>query len=311
MNNKINVLISLHRGYGLGDATQMSAVLRHVAKYRPNWAVDFQAEEGRHCVGRNIVSNTFEFGKNPNPNKVYDAEVEICLFDNWYNWKDRPNTHVSQALHERFGLEWDRECSGYQVNWSRDVGYAAQAAMSKFIAKRDRLSTRAVAVHYQGDSAPQKKDLSDGQVDAICDHILSLGYVPLLIDWRNMSPVANRIDVCTTGREVFSRSWGRSADYNCAVVNQCAAFVGIDSGPAKCASATNVPSLVVWTGHHPAEFHDPAINTTHLVPCGYHELKPVCNNKEAVDWFEANYSVREYLRDPVLEVCRWLGETLK
>src|SRR5271166_6650597 len=102
------MLISLHRGYGLGDAVQMSAVLRHVAKYRPHWIVDFQAEEGRHCVGRGIVNGEiFEFKKNPNPDKQYDAEIEICLYDTWANWGDRPNTRVSSCLRDRFDLDWD------------------------------------------------------------------------------------------------------------------------------------------------------------------------------------------------------------
>ena len=63
MTKTLNVLISLHRGYGLGDAVQMSAVLRHVVAARPEWHIDYQAEEGRHQVGRGIVDNTFAYGE--------------------------------------------------------------------------------------------------------------------------------------------------------------------------------------------------------------------------------------------------------
>ena len=98
---------------------------------------------------------------------------------------------------------------------------------------------------------------------------------------------------------------------NCAVIRQCAAFVGIDSGPSKCASSTDTPALVIWTGHHPAPFHDPAENTTHLVPRGYHGLEPVCNDAGVVAWFEAHHLVRQYDRDPVVEVGAWLREVLR
>lgn len=306
----MNVLITLHPGYGIGDAVQMSAVLRHVAKYRPMWEVDYGAEEGKHQAGRDIVARTFALGK-PYPSDHYDAEVQILLYDTYAAWTDRPNTRVVSCLHERFGLDWDAECARYQVSVSREVGHEVCAGLSKFMCRRRRQGDVPVAIHYQGDTAPHNKDLSHAQADRICDFILGRkGYSPLLLDWRNTSPVANRIDVCSTGRECFSRDWGRCVERNTAIIAQCAAFVGIDSGPAKCASVTNVPALVVWTGHHPAVFHDPAPNTTHLVPVQYNDLVPVKNNYKVREWFEANHKVRFYQDDPVLEVCKWLSEAL-
>ena len=102
----MNVLISLHRGYGLGDAVQISSVLRHVAKYRPEWKVDYKAEEGKHQVGRGIVHSTRPYGAS-NVYTIYDAEVQICLYDTWHGYTDRPNTRVTSALHDHFGLGWD------------------------------------------------------------------------------------------------------------------------------------------------------------------------------------------------------------
>jgi hypothetical protein len=291
----INVLISLHRGYGLGDAVQMSAVLRHVAKARPHWQIDLQAEPGRHCVGRGIVARTFEFGSNPDPDKHYDAEVEILLYDTWANWHDRPNTRVSSCLHERFGLGWDPSCARYRVDVSRGAEEMAQTLVR---------SGRFVAVHYEGDSSPTKKNLTHTQANEICLAIKNLRCEPVILDWRNKSPLPFR-------RIMTPSQWGRDAEMVCAVIAQCEAFVGIDSGPSKCASATETPTLVVWTGHHPAPFHDPAPNTTHLVPAGYHGLEPVCCDPGVIEFFEANYNVRQYARDPVPEVARWLREVLE
>ena len=289
----MNVLISLHKGYGLGDAVQMSAVLRHVAKYRPNWRVDYQAEEGKHQVGRSIVASTFAYG-NPYPSAHYDAEVQILLFDTWANWGDRPNTRVSSCLHERFGLPWDAECGRYQVSVSRLSADAARILL---------YGNKCVAVHCEGDSSPAKKNLTNLQASGICRSIERLGYEPVILDWRGRSSLPFR-------RIVTPTSWGGDAEMVCAVVFQCKAFVGIDSGPSKCASAMDTPALVVWTGHHPAPFHDPAPNTTHLVPVGYHGLEPVCSDAGVVRWFEEHYNVQQYEGDLVPEVEKWLAKTL-
>ena len=305
------VLISLHRGYGLGDAVQMSSVLRHVAKYRPHWRVDFQAERGRHVVGRGIVDNVFVYGE-PYPTPHYDAEVSIVLYDTWAGWKDRPNTRVVSCLHERFGLDWDPGCATYQINASPESEEATYislygvvtASKSQHHLKHPRVTRRVVAIHYQGDTAREMKDLSHIQADQICQAVEKLGFFPVILDWRNRSPLLHR-------RLTSPSDWGRDAEMVCSVIRQCVAFVGIDSGPSKCASATEVPSLVVWTRHHPAQFHDPAPNTVHLVPQGYHDLHPVHGDTDVAAWFEAKYRVRQYRSDPVREVEAWLKEILQ
>ena len=295
----LHVLISLYPGYGLGDAVQMSAVLQHVRKYRPHWIIDYQADEGRHQVGRGIARHTFPY-RSIFPTPRYDVSVQICLYDTWANWGDRPNTRVSSTLHEVFDLPWDAECGRYQVNISADAIRMAWQV----------LPTCAVALHYRGDSSPERKDLSHSQGAEIINTIYQLQRAPLLLDWRNVWPTRHARCVMTTGGYPFSQEWGRDAEMNCAVIAQCEAFVGIDSGPGKCASATKTPALIVWTGHHPAPFHDPSPNTTHLVPAGYHGLEPVCNNRGVIDWFEANYSVRHYTGDPVPAIQKWLREVL-
>ena len=305
----MNVLISLHKGYGLGDAVQVSAVLRHVVKYRPNWRVDFRAEEGRHCIGRGIVANTFAFGES-HPSSYYDAEVEILLFDTWANWRDRPNTRVSSCLHERFGLGWDASCGRYKVVVSPDASRTARVITNPSCYGKKVREYRCVAVHYQGDSSPAKKNLTHKQAEVICKEVEKLGRNPLLLDWRDVSPLPDANMIWTTGKLPSSKKWGADAEMNCAVISQCEAFVGIDSGPSKCASATDTPALVIWTGHHPAPFHDPAPNTTHLVPEGYHGLEPVCNDHGVIKWFEEHYNVQQYHHDPVEEVGNWLRRTL-
>ena len=278
MTTPIQVLISLHKGYGLGDAVQMSSVLRHVVAARPNWVIDYRAEEGKHQVGQGIVRSTFAYD-DTYPSEHYDAEVQICLYDTWYGYKDRPNTRVSSCLKGLFDLNWKPELAQYQVNVSE---FTKRWAV-------DTVPSDTVAIHYQGVTSKNKKDLTHEQAGRVCEDIRDFGCVPY-----DMGKVP----------------MGYNAEVNCAIIQQCRAFVGIDSGPSKCASATDTPSLVVWTGHHPAPFHDPAPNTTHLVPVGYHGMVPVNNDPDVVKWFEEHYNIRQYEGDLVYEVEKWLQKTL-
>lgn len=291
----MNVLISLYPGYGLGDAVQMSTVLRHVRKYRPDWRIYFQAESGRESVGRGTAHECFTYGRAPDVH--YDAEVQIVLYDTFANWHDRPNTRVTSCLHEKFNIPWDRELAQYRIEVPRVLMDRAQTALL-FV-------RRPVAIHYRGDSAAGKKNLSEAQARRVCEHVKKLGCTPLILDWR-LDPLS----ITYGGVTALDLKGGHCAAVNCAVIAECEAFVGIDSGPSKCASATGTPSLVVWTGHHPAQFHDPAPNTTHLVPRGYHGLEPVLNDPGVIKFFEENYSVRVYEDDPVPEICAWLTSSL-
>lgn len=298
----MNVLVSLHKGYGLGDCVMVSAVLRHLAKYRPDWRVDYQAGEGRHQVGRGIVANTFAY-EELYPTSHYDAEVQICLYDAWKGYSDRPNTHLSACLKDTFDIDWCAECGRYQVAVLDRVRQIAKGIVLSD-SKCRKTNGKVVAIHYQGDSAALNKDLSHDQAAAICKAVEALGGTPLIIDWRGTSPLRNVLDVRSTWR--IPEQYGGDAEMNCALIGECAAFVGIDSGPAKCASATDTPALVVWTKHHPARFHDPSENTTHLVPRGYHDLLPLANRADAVEWFEGHYRTIQYDNSPVRSVIGWL-----
>lgn len=272
----------------------MSAVLRHLAKHHPTWRIDYQAEAGKHCVGRGIVVNTFAFGE-PYPHDHYDLWFELLLYDTWANWSDRPNTRVSSVLHEIFQLGWDAECGRYQVQVSDSSAKAARTLLG---------SDKCVAVHYMGDSSQDRKNLSHDQAAAICKLIERRGYVPVILDWRCSCPIIDYHKLRSPS------SWGMDAEMICAVISQCRAFIGIDSGPSKCASTTDAPALVTWTGHNPIPFHDPAPNTTHLVRECYHGLYPVVSNVEAIKWFEDHNNVRWFYKDLAGGIEKWLDDVL-
>lgn len=311
----INVLVSLYRGYGLGDAVQMSAVLRHLKKHYPRWRIDYQAEEGKHCVGRGLVHRTFPYGQEY-PQYHYDREFQVCLYDRWMGWMDRPNTHVSSTLREVFDLDWDPECGRYCVEVSDRAMVEARALAGSCLKSRSE-ERGLVGIHYQGRTAQVNKDLSHEQASIVCKYVRELGMTPLLFDWHNTSPLSGTDEAASTGQVTvlgargLIQTWGADAEMTCALIQQCRAFIGIDSGPSKCASATDVPTLVVWTKHHPARFHDPAPNTTHLVQKDYEGTLPYPRSDGVMSWFYSNYKVVRYYNDPIPYIETWLTETLR
>lgn len=309
------VLIRLHPGYGLGDHCQMTAVLRHVAKNRPGWSIDFQGDAGKSDCMVGIVNQVFTHTDAP-PEAFYDRAIDVDLYDTFCGWADRPNTRVSSCLHEKFGMGWERELARYQINVTASNKFKALAFLESlgcrtFPTQRSDTTHGVVCVQYQGDSAQERKNLSHAEAVSICRRVEELGRVPLLFDWRGESPICAEGGIKSVAHYPMHDEWGKSAQMNAAIISQCEAFVGIDSGPGKCASATNTPALIVWTKHHPALYHDPAPNTTHLVPADHERNLFLKGNRAAVDFFVKNYNVRTYDQDPVPEVRKWLSETLR
>lgn len=305
----MNILLNLHRGYGLGDAVAMSSVLRHVRKYRPNLTLCFQAEEGYHLIGKGIVDHYFAYG-DKHPIEGYDGEVLMTLYEVWHGFTNKPNTRVTSCLRQHMGIEWDSSCGRYEIHVDEEI-YKSTKKLLSAIKPHNSQDLECVAIHYQGDSLPNRKNLSHQQAYDLCRMVMDLGKIPVLIDWRDRSPLPYTYKIPTLGKIMGAALWGRNPEVNCALISQCSAFIGIDSGPAKCASATETPSLIIWTGHHPAPFHDPAPNTTHLVPSNVHSFAPVNNNPGVVEWFEDNYNTREYINNDPLPIVRsWLEEVL-
>lgn len=310
--NPVHVLLRLYPGYGLGDAVQMTSVLRHLRKHRPHWIIDYQADDGRHSAAIGLVRNVFAYDDAP-PASRYDREIDIVLYDTFAAWPDRPNTRVVSCLHERFGMEWDASCASYEIN----ITEKANKLAFDFLCSIDPGWRSCVAIQYQGDSSQVNKNLTEEQAEEICGIVQRMGRIPLLMDWRNLSLLPDGIHIHTTGRMSISNEWGRDAQMNAAIISQCEAFIGIDSGPGKCASATKTPTLICWTGHHPALFHDPHEGTTHLVPANHRDNPILKGNREVADFFEKNYHWRPYTEPGffdntlVNEIAKWLKENLK
>ena len=280
-------LIRLHRGYGLGDSVQFSIVLQHLLKHRPDWQIDFVSDHPY----RVLPIRAFDYDHQP-PASQYDKIIDCPMYDNTGNWTDKPNTRAVACLYERFGIPYDPECGRYHIDHENDhYSHKADAFYESIGCSHGETCWNAVICHFAGKTNPAAKDLPLECRQPILDAIRGLGYVPILLG--------------------YSTPNGGNITHLHALISSAAAFVGIDSGPGKVASATATPSLICWTGHHPLRMHDPAPNTVHLVPENHAAMEPICWDAAKLRYFEKAYRMWTYPSECLAyQVDAWLQETL-
>ena len=255
-------------------------------------------DRGREKIGAGLVNRVWHYEMPEQLDETqYKSVVRVNLFECTANWCDRPCTSSVANLHEKFGIPYDATLGRYFIRVSPEVDVLADESL-KFL--------RAVGIHFNGQSNPAKKDLSREELTAICGAIQSTNRVPVLFDWRN------RVDPWTLAKlGAISASGlqldGADVEHVAALISKCEAFIGIDSGPAKCASATDTPALVIWKGHHPLFYHDPAPNTFHLVPEHHEKMMPAGGRSDRMaEYFQSAYRFGTYT-DLVKGVREWLA----
>jgi ADP-heptose:LPS heptosyltransferase len=299
----LRILIRIRQGYGLGDCVQFSAVLKHLRKYRPHWIIDAQAAPGRHTAFRGLCNRFWH--DDETPEGPYDKEVELYLHDCYCNWEDRPNTKVTACLHANFGIPYDPDLGRYEVNVTPAMTHQAGRWLARIgCTKEEGTKYRAVLIHFKGSSNAHKKDLQEWQADDLCRMVIGMGRVPILLDWERRSFLPD-------GKTIFRADHCDGVEGIAALIGQCEAYIGVDSGPAHVASATDTPTLVCWTLHHPIQFHDPAPNTTHLVPESHRTLAPA-HIDGVFAYFDKHYLYRTYhgMNGLISSAGSWLAETL-
>lgn len=285
-----SVLIKMH--HGLGDAVQFTSVLRHLEKYKPNWRVHVVADIGKSSALEGLCdrvmnrsSDSFGFH--------YNRVFGLSWDENYCRYIDKPNTKITKCLEEVFRINYDWSLGGYKIlrnaqNQERAIEYfnriGLRASCEKF---------PVVLVHYQGNTSPWKKNLTDQQARVICEFLKTRGLVPVILDWDNRSPLIDQVHVFSPS--VHDRLWG-GIGTGCAstiaeLIRLSVAYIGIDSGPGKVASATDTPTWICWTGHHPFQFHDPSYNTRHILS---DQPIPPSENAEIRKLFEREYQHTYY-----------------
>lgn len=335
----LKLLIRFH--HGLGDTVQLGVVLKHLRKYRPNWQVDVWCGRGKHSALIGLCHRVWHDKEQPQPViEQYDRVVEPGFWEDRSHSEVVPNTKAMATLRDMFGIAWDASLGTYEIDVPRGTLEKSDDYLRSIGASRHSCEGRSpyhvIIFQYQGNTSPQRKNLAHWQVECLCDQVLKAGRVPIILDWDGRSPLPDGKTIHCPGvakREGESDLWGGfgsgDAATIAALIQLSEAFIGVDSGPAKCASATDTPSLVCWSGHHPMNFHDPAPNTWHLVPQDHWRLEPLSDRCQAYPpgenkndrpdypslgrFFRDNYQVLTYEHGPhgqLWQSQRWLAKVL-
>jgi ADP-heptose:LPS heptosyltransferase/SAM-dependent methyltransferase len=281
--------------HGLGDAVQLTVVLRHLRHYHPDWDVDVLSLPGKHSAFAGQCRRSLVLDRDAVDHRAYDQVHRL----GWHecraasgNW---PATKPSRCLLEVFGLTPEPELCRYSISYGEETrqrarGYLASVCLS---GPRDDGRYPAVLLHYQGNTSSGSKDLDHDLARELFDVIRQCGFVPVILDWDRRSPLPDGATVHNPGAD--HELWGGLGTGDAAVlaalIDASTLMVGVDSGPLHVAGATSTPTVAVWTAHHPALYFDLADNVTHLVPGDHQRL---VSGPEALRFFEAHYRHRTY-----------------
>lgn len=275
-------MLLLGSGIGLGDAVQMGILLRHLRKYRSHWTVDCHCQEDHVPLFAPHCNLAFS-GKEADK---YDATIRLDWGDVFGLYGDRPSTKVAFALRSVFGIEeYDASLGRYDV---------------PPVDKKDRhglpFAVPPVTFHFAGVSYKSGKDL----------------------DWQDAVQIYEHAKAINQGAvTAIDTNWQLGVYGLAGLITKSKAFVGIDSGPGKIASATDTPALICWTGHHPLRYHDPAPNTTHLIHEDWYLMPPFDHPDQelvaaAIAYFRANYTFTTYQPGRLGDkACEWLSNHIK
>jgi FkbM family methyltransferase len=285
--------------HGLGDAVQATVVLKHLAAARPDWTVDVWSKRGKHSAFHGLCRRSYHDQENHPPQSAYARVFDLGWYENYNRYGDRPNSKITNCLAEVFGIPYDPALGRYEVRPTAEALRAAETYLRSLGLEPGPDGRFSVAlVHYEGNTSQEKKNLTHEEAAVAVGAALETGLTPVILDWDRRSPLPD-------GKRIFCPGvgpddpWGGFGSGDCgvltALIARAAVFIGIDSGPGKCASATETPTVIAWTRLHPMQFHDPAPNTLHLIPTWHRELPPM-ENAAVARYFETHYRYACYAR---------------
>ncbi len=309
--------------HGLGDAVQLTTVLLHLRALRPHWVIDVEAKPGAASLFSGLARRVFVAGREAFVADDYDLVHTLAWEEPSEAYRDSPSTKAERCLREVFSIAPQPQWCRYHVGIGSAAMERARAYLQSIATFSDTGPSgrfRVVVMHYQGNSARRRKNIDEQAMRAAIDSAAAHGYTTVLLDFespprsgllREPSPhwPAGAV-VCPGGDHPLWQGLGTGdGETLTALVAQAAMFVGIDSGPAHLAGATNTPSVVIWKGHHPIHYFGLADNTLHLVPDEHEEL--LRGDRDAGKrHFDAHYCYRTY-RDARLAVPRIIKERLR
>jgi len=278
--------------HGLGDAVQLTIVLKHIQQQRKNWLVDVESLVGKHSCFHGLCNASYRTKRDKVNAKAYDKVYNLWWHDPDTTIRfDCPATKVTKSLVQELGLEPDPELYTYSVPIPRESNILAQEYLEKLPQKKGFVS-----IHYQGNTSSSRKNIPEHITKAVTRSVIAAGYVVIVMDWDGRSTLPNTKTIFRPGKK--EKIWGNTgtgdASTIAALIQKSALFIGIDSGPLHVAGATTTKSLGVWLRHHPIHYFDLSENVKHLLPNNAQKNMRSNNKPKMKAYFEANYRYRYY-----------------
>lgn len=283
--------------HGLGDSVQLSVILQHLAKVYPDWEIDVTCKRGKHSAVKGLCHTVYHDGE-PQPRREdYDEYYNLEWWECYHVFEYAPSTKASNCLQEVFGLLPEAAICHYKMNISQDSLTVAENYLKGIGCKKlPNGKYNAVLIHYEGNTSQERKNLTHETGREICNTCFDYHMLPVVLDWDRRSPLPD-------GRKIFNPGtyegdiWGGfgsgDAERIAALVQMSSMFIGVDSGPQKCAACTDTPCIGIWTRHAPVQFFDLSDNFLHLVPEDWRDVPPNYD-KDARKFFEENYRYQTY-----------------
>lgn len=272
-------------------------MLQHLQKYRPDWELFLLAKRGKHSAGTGYCSRIWHDQEPAPDRKDFDRCFDLGWYENYNAYADVPSTKVTSCLRDVFKMDVDPALLRYKLNIRPEDFIEARRYLDSIGCTYGADGrANAVVIHYEGNTSTGKKNLGHGEAKIICGIAQDTGHIPIILDWDRRSPIPDqkRIFNPRVGKNDLWGSFGSGDALRiAALISLCRLFVGIDSGPQKCAGATDTPSIGVWTGHSPVQFMDLCPHFIHLVPDNWRTIPP-CNVPHVADYFANHYRFETY-----------------
>ena len=304
--------ILIEFSHGLGDAVQLTSVLAHLRRYHPDWQIDVATLIGKHSALAGLADRVFILEREQPDKQAYDRIFALDWWEADQTYAGHPATKAEKCLREVFHLQPIAELCRYTVSIGPDALAVAKSYLESICASSADGHGRysAVLLHYQANTASDKKDLPHGLAKRICEVVIESGRVPIILDWDRRSPLPD-------GKRIFNPDadaplWGGMGTGDCevlaALIAQSSLVVGVDSGPLHVAAAVAAassnsefriptaaptPTIAVWTGHHPLHYFGLADHVTHLVP-GDHASRLRGDPATGLAFFQEHYRHHTY-----------------
>lgn len=297
--------------HGLGDNCQATIVINHLKHYHPDWFLGVEALPGSHSCFYGVADAVHVMRHPFTWRQDYDEILNLDFPRPTKTYPNVPSTKPTRCLEEVFNLDPIESLYRYTINPTPE----ATTKVDQFI--EEELHGQPYAVlHYLGTNSKADKDLTHYEATLWIYAMLKEGLAPVLLDWDRQSPCAKFTTVtCPDKRHPYLWDGERVGDAGTIhqLIDRAEYFVGIDSGPAHVAAATNTPAYVFWVNHTPIHCFDLADNVIHFVPHFSRDL--IAGDRDSAwEYFTANYQHRvydcdltEYIEFLAVEICAALA----